>query len=112
MNDIQQYYAQIDKETLLVSQVILAPSLEWVNENLPGLWVDATPTDTSPLPGIGWQYSVEYQRILTPQPYQSWTLDDNGDWQPPVPFPGYDKDYSYDWSEVDGDWIAREVGDR
>jgi hypothetical protein len=37
--------------------------------------------------GIGWTYDSTANVFIAPQPYPSWTLDDNYDWQPPVPQP-------------------------
>lgn len=35
--------------------------------------------------GIGWTY--DGTNFIAPQPYSSWTLDENYDWQPPTPQP-------------------------
>jgi hypothetical protein len=35
------------------------------------------------------------RRICAPQPFESWTLDENNDWQPPTPKP----DGHYYWNE-------------
>jgi hypothetical protein len=35
------------------------------------------------------------RRICAPQPFESWTLDENNDWQPPTPKP----DGHYYWDE-------------
>lgn len=37
--------------------------------------------------GIGWFYDAQANVFISPQPYPSWTLDDNYDWQPPTPQP-------------------------
>ena len=39
-------------------------------------------------PGIGWTYDKVNDVFVEPQPYPSWTLDENHDWQPPVAHPG------------------------
>ena len=54
--------------------------------------------------GIGWNY--DGTQFYPPQPFPSWTLDDNHDWQAPVPYPTDDKFYT--WSEDKLNWI--EVG--
>jgi hypothetical protein len=33
--------------------------------------------------GIGYTYDKENDRFISPQPYKSWKLDKNGDWQAP-----------------------------
>jgi hypothetical protein len=37
--------------------------------------------------GIGYTYNSTADVFIAPQPYASWTLDDNFDWQPPIPQP-------------------------
>lgn len=56
--------------------------------------------------GIGWSWDVAAQRAYPPQPYPSWTLDDNYHWQPPVPRPSDGNDYA--WDEDNGTWVPVE----
>lgn len=37
--------------------------------------------------GPGFRYDSQADVFIAPQPYPSWTLDANYDWQPPVPMP-------------------------
>jgi len=37
--------------------------------------------------GIGMIYDPVKDKFLAPQPFASWSLDDNDDWQPPITFP-------------------------
>ena len=53
--------------------------------------------------GIGYTYNSDLDAFLLPQPYPSWTLDEEGNWQPPVPCP--DDDKSYDWDEDTTSWV-------
>ena len=53
--------------------------------------------------GIGYTYDAEKDMFIAPQPFDSWTLDEHGDWQPPVPYP--DDGELYEWSEQDQEWI-------
>ena len=52
---------------------------------------------------IGWTYDADADVFICPQPYPSWTLDANHDWQPPTPYPA-DGDYS--WNEEELEWVA------
>ena len=57
--------------------------------------------------GIGWTYNPEVNVFIEPQPYGSWTLDENFDWQPPTPMPSdasFDKQYL--WNEAELMWVA------
>jgi hypothetical protein len=53
--------------------------------------------------GIGWYYDEEADVFIEPQPFPSWTLDSNHDWQPPVPMP--DDGKPYDWNEETLTWV-------
>jgi hypothetical protein len=55
-------------------------------------------------PSAGFTYDHVRDEFVAPQPFESWTLDENNDWQPPTPKP--DGDYYWDenllvWVEYD-----------
>jgi len=57
--------------------------------------------------GIGYTYHADIDAFVAPQPYPSWVLDANAQWQAPVPMPTDGKMYSWDeaaqaWVEVEG----------
>lgn len=54
--------------------------------------------------GIGFTYDEVRDEFVAPQPYASWTLDENNDWQPPTPMPSTGGPYR--WSEEDLEWVA------
>ena len=58
--------------------------------------------------GVGYSYNAEADVFVAPQPFLSWTLDDNYDWQPPVVRPTDDKFYI--WSEDNLNWIEVNLG--
>ena len=51
--------------------------------------------------GIGYKYIVDADVFIVPQPYPSWSLDNNFDWQAPVPMPNGGNWY---WSEENLEW--------
>lgn len=51
--------------------------------------------------GEGYRYDEEADVFIAPQPYPSWILDANFDWQPPKPRPDFDSR----WDEDLGDWV-------
>ena len=55
--------------------------------------------------GIGYTYDEIADVFIAPQPFPSWTLDDNHDWQPPVPYP---VDGNYRWDETTLNWVSVE----
>jgi hypothetical protein len=65
--------------------------------------------------GKNYTYNATKDIFIAPQPHASWTLDDNDEWEPPIPRPsddksnGGDKFYYWDESVYQGDntkgWI-------
>jgi hypothetical protein len=54
--------------------------------------------------GVGFQYDTTRDAFIPPQPFQSWTLDeDTCTWVPPTSRPD-DNNY-YNWDEVSRSWI-------
>ena len=51
--------------------------------------------------GVGYTYDPVNDVFIAPQPYGSWTLDENFDWQPPTPMP----EGNYAWFEPNQVWI-------
>jgi len=54
--------------------------------------------------GVGFTYDADADVFVAPQPYPSWTLDENHDWQPPTPMPTDGERYS--WNEEELEWVA------
>lgn len=52
--------------------------------------------------GIGFTYDPIADVFIAPQPFPSWALDSNHDWQPPIPYPN--DGLMYVWNEDDRDW--------
>jgi hypothetical protein len=52
--------------------------------------------------GIGYTYNAVRDAFIPPQPYQSWTLDDDANWQPPVAMPT--DGGMYTWNESTQTW--------
>jgi hypothetical protein len=53
--------------------------------------------------GVGYTYSETDDVFIAPQPYESWVLDENHDWQAPVPYP--DGEGMFVWDEANEDWV-------
>jgi hypothetical protein len=52
--------------------------------------------------GVGYYYHKKLDIFIAPQPYQSWAIDENFDWQPPTPYPTDGK--RYNWNEEQLQW--------
>ena len=56
--------------------------------------------------GIGYTYDASRDAFIPPQPYPSWLLDADCNWQAPVAMPSDGKMYS--WDEAAQAWVAKE----
>ena len=73
-------------------------------DNLGGTWVKTSYNNNirKQYAGVGFTYDADADVFVAPQPYPSWTLDSNHDWQPPTPKPEGD----YSWNEEELAWVA------
>ena len=56
--------------------------------------------------GIGYTYDSDLDAFLVPQPFPSWTRDENTNWQSPVPYPGVvGEEPVYVWDEDTTSWV-------
>ena len=56
--------------------------------------------------GIGYTYNADADVFVAPQPYPSWSLDSNFDWQAPIPRP---TEGIWRWDEDSLSWIEVEL---
>ena len=52
--------------------------------------------------GIGYTYNETADVFISPQPFQSWTLNENHDWEPPTPRPSTGE---WAWNENSQEWV-------
>jgi hypothetical protein len=111
------HYAYIDKETNIVVAVTVGKD---ETELIDGLDTETYYALNTPYTvkrtsynnnirkqyaGIGFIYDPVADVFITPQPFPSWLLDANHDWQAPIEKPeGF-----YAWDEDLGDWVAYEA---
>jgi hypothetical protein len=69
---------------------------------------------------INYTYDSIKDKFIRPQPYQSWGLNNNDDWQAPIPYPitytlnltnldGTQKQDPYIWNEVNQSWDLQSI---
>jgi hypothetical protein len=56
--------------------------------------------------GVSYSYHSVADVFITPQPYPSWSLDENFDWQAPIPMPA---DGFWRWDEKSLNWLESEL---
>jgi hypothetical protein len=96
-------FAEINTQTNEVLRVIRSESKLWCEYHLGGTWI-ATEKGKC---GKGYIYHPDKENFSPPQPYPSWTLDEECRWQPPVAQP--DDENEYAWDEETQTWKARSV---
>lgn len=113
------HFAEID-ENNVVQQVIVVANKDTADANgnevesigvafcqrlLGGNWKQTSYNGTfrKNYAGIGYTYRADIDAFVAPQPYPSWVLDENAQWQAPVPMPQDGKMYS--WDEATLSWV-------
>ena len=61
--------------------------------------------------GKGYTYDAAKDKFICPQPYASWSLDGNDDWQAPVTYPTDTTDKHIIWDEAGQQWTATDNSD-
>jgi hypothetical protein len=63
--------------------------------------------------GVGYTYDASLDAFVAPQPYPSWVLDANAQWQAPVPMPSDagtgEPPKMYSWDEATQSWVEAPV---
>jgi hypothetical protein len=62
---------------------------QWLIDNLGGTWIKTSYNNRirKQYCGVGYYYDPIADVFIAPQPYLSWSLDENFDWQAPTPMP-------------------------
>jgi hypothetical protein len=102
------HFAQIDENNIVI-QVIVAEQ-DFIDSGAvgdPSKWIQTSYNNNfrKQYAGIGYIYDAQADVFISPQPFPSWTLDSDYDWEPPVPYPNDGKCYIWDeeiinWLEV------------
>jgi hypothetical protein len=106
-NDIVQRVVVINNNELLVDGVELeSKGAEFCQNLFGGEWVQTSYNHNirKQYAGIGFTYDADADVFVAPQPFPSWTLDSNHDWQPPTPMPA-EENKRYMWSEQNLQWV-------
>jgi hypothetical protein len=76
--------------------------------NLNGTWLQTSYNGSfrGCYAGVGYTYDAVADAFVAPQPFPSWSLDSNHDWQPPTPKPEGD----WLWDESELSWVEVLVG--
>jgi hypothetical protein len=99
------HFAEIDSTNTVLRVIVVANEheangAEWCNNLLGGTWVQTSYNHNirKQYAGIGFTYDADADVFVAPQPFPSWSLDSNHDWQAPTPKP--EGDWLWDESEL------------
>jgi hypothetical protein len=105
------YFAQINSNNVVV-QVLAVPNNQehrgqdfLANDlQLGGTWIQTSYNHRirKQYAGIGYTYDSLNDVFIVPQPFASWSLDENFDWQPPTPRP---QEGLWRWNEATLSWV-------
>lgn len=95
------YYAKINEENIVIDLIVADKDHidSGINGN-PNMFKQVEEDSV----GMGWHYVPEKNIFYEPQPFNSWTLNEIYEWQPPVAYPD-DGEY-YSWNEETLSWVA------
>lgn len=103
------HFAEIDNNNIVQRVLVVDNEQEHRGEEflsndlgLGGRWIQTSYNGNfrKQYAGVGYYYDETKDIFVQPQPYPSWTLDENNDWQPPVVRPD---EVSY-WDEESLSW--------
>lgn len=106
------HFAEIDSDNIVTRVLVVPDEQEHRGQQyladelaLGGRWIQTSYNNRirKQYAGIGFTYNETADVFIAPQPYPSWSLDGNYDWQPPVPMP---TDGLYYWDEENQQWNA------
>jgi hypothetical protein len=94
----------VNNSELLIDGVeVEQKGIDFLNNLLGGTWLQTSYNNNirKQYAGIGYTYDAVKDQFVAPQPYASWTLDSNNDWQAPTPKP----EGSFIWDEETLAWV-------
>jgi len=108
------HFAKIDNNNIVQEVLVIDNELEHRGEDflanelgLGGKWIQTSYNNNfrKQYAGVGYFYDEINDIFVSPQPYPSWVLDNNYDWQPPVERP---ESGFWVWNEEVLNWIEIE----
>jgi hypothetical protein len=91
------YVAEIDSNNVVLRVLKVGDDIAdkeaWAANALGGTWKQTYKdgSQRKQYAGINYTYNPEKDIFIENQPYSSWSLDDNDDWQPPIARPTEDQ---------------------
>lgn len=109
------HFAEIDTNNIVTRVLVVANDLEhrgaeFLAEDLGlgGTWIQTSFNGKirKNFAGVGFTYDPVNDWFYCPQPYASWTLNDQAQWEAPIAKP---EEGSWAWDEELGNWVEAEI---
>jgi len=113
------HYAFLDENNIVTEVIVGAEPSELIEGLVPEDWysnfrgqkcvqTSYTGSIRKNYASVGHRYDEDLDAFIAPKPFESWSLDENCVWAPPVPQPevGF-----YDWDETTQSWVELELGE-
>jgi hypothetical protein len=109
------HFAEIDENNIVKQVLVVDNSLEHRGADflandlgLGGTWIQTSYNHNirKQFAGIGYTYDSVNDVFIAPQPFASWSLDENFDWQPPTPRP---EEGFWRWDEDTLTWLEQSL---
>jgi hypothetical protein len=120
------HFAQLNEENLVTQVIVVANQdtadqdgveneaigIEFCTNLLGGTWKQTSYNANirKNYAGVGYKYDKDLDAFIPPQPFASWTLNnETAQWEAPTPYPTDDKKYT--WDEAITAWVEVPVGE-
>jgi hypothetical protein len=120
------HFAQLNEENLVTQVIVVANQdtadqdgveneaigIEFCTNLLGGTWKQTSYNANirKNYAGVGYKYDATLDAFIPPQPFTSWTLNnETAQWEAPTPYPTDDKRYT--WDEETTSWVEVPVGE-
>tara|TARA_R110000803_G_scaffold69302_1_gene131574 strand:- start:218 stop:553 length:336 start_codon:yes stop_codon:yes gene_type:complete len=108
------HFAELDSNNIVLRVIVVADEHEddgenWCNNFTGGTWKQTSYNNNirKQFAGAGYTYDADKDKFISPEPFASWALDGNDDWQPPTACP--DDDKVYNWDEDNLAWVEFKI---
>ena len=103
-NKVKQVVVVKNEELLIDGVEVESKGQEFLTNLLGGNWLQTSINNNfrKQYARVGYAYDTVNDVFIAPQPYPSWTLDNDFNWQPPTPRP---EGMGWYWSEAEQVWV-------
>jgi hypothetical protein len=96
--ELMENGAELEHKGIAFCKTLLGADTNWVQTSYNG-------TIRKNYAGIGDTYNSVADYFFSPQPFSSWVLNNDAQWQAPIPMPtDAPKDFYYTWNENAQEW--------